>query len=87
MLKEMRLFMKNLLNYANRYMEKADWKDMALLKICLCSMGVIIGTSVSNKTKKPVKKSAEFLFVITYIPLMIKAVVVFLEGTTKVRKI
>lgn len=79
--------MKNLLNYANRYMEKADWKDMALLKVCLCSIGVIIGTSVSNKTKKPVKKSAEFIFVVTYIPLMIKAVVVFLEGTTKVKKI
>lgn len=79
--------MKNLLNYANRYMEKADWKDMALLKVCLCATGVIIGTSVSNKTKKPVKKSAEFLFVVTYIPLMIKAVVVFLEGRTKVKKI
>lgn len=79
--------MKNLLNYADRYMEKANWKDMALLKICLCSIGVVIGTSVSNKTKKPVKKGAEILFVITYIPLMIKAVVVFLEGRTKIKKI
>lgn len=79
--------MKKLLNYADRYMEKADWKDMALLKMCLCSLGVIIGTSVSNKTKKPVKRSAEFVFVITYIPLMIKAVFVFLEGRTKVKKI
>ncbi|MBE6034835.1 MAG: permease of phosphate ABC transporter [Clostridiales bacterium] len=72
--------MKCLLNYADRYMEKADWKDMELIKICLCSMGILIGTSVSNKAKGSVKKSAKILFVLTYIPLMIKAAVVFLEG-------
>ncbi|WP_037372924.1 hypothetical protein [Anaerovorax odorimutans] len=71
--------MKNLFDYTDRYMKKATWKDMALLKICLTSMGVVIGTSVSNKSKKPVKQGAKILFAATYIPLMIKAVSVLFE--------
>lgn len=72
--------MKNLFSCADRYMEKANWKDLALMKLCLCSMGTIIGTSVCDKRKKTVKQSAKILFVITYIPLMIKASLIFLEG-------
>lgn len=72
--------MKNLFSYADRYMENANWKDLALLKTCLCSMGVVIGASSSDKMKNPLKKCAKFLFIVTYIPLMIKAFFVLFEG-------
>ena len=33
--------MKKLFDAADRYLKIADWKDMALLKFCLFSMGVL----------------------------------------------
>ncbi|QHI72866.1 permease of phosphate ABC transporter [Aminipila terrae] len=79
--------MKDLLSYADRYIKRANWKDMALMKVCLCSMGVVIGASLSDKAKKPVKCGAKFLFVVTYVPLMIKATSIFLEEKPEVKKI
>lgn len=77
--------MKRLISYADRYMEKANWKDIALLKTSLCSLGIVIGASASEKTKKPLKDIAKVLFVITYIPIMIKAISVFLSERADMR--
>lgn len=77
--------MKSLFNYADRYMEKADWKDLSLIKACVGSMGIVIGTSASYKVKRPLKKCAKFVFTITCIPLMIKALIVLLEGKSEVK--
>lgn len=74
--------MKGLINYADRYLEQADWTDMALLKVCLCSMGMIIGTSVCDKAKKPVKFGAKVVMVATCVPLAIKAVNILLEDSS-----
>ena len=41
--------MSKLFDKANRYLEICDWKDMALLKFCLFSMGIIVGTHVSRE--------------------------------------
>ena len=30
-----RVIMKKLFYYADRYLQKSDWKDMAMLKFCL----------------------------------------------------
>ena len=38
--------MKKLFEYANQYVQESDWKDMALLKFCLCAMGVMIGVAI-----------------------------------------
>lgn len=35
--------MKRLLEIGNLYAKESDWKDFALVKICLCSMGILIG--------------------------------------------
>ncbi len=61
-----------LLDLANKYVEKSDWKTMLLLKICLFSAGIIVGTTVTKKAKFLTLCICMVLFVITYIPLMIK---------------
>ena len=35
--------MKKLFCYADRYLEKSDWRDIAMLKFCLFSMGFFAG--------------------------------------------
>ena len=46
--------MKNLFFIANEYIQQSDWKDLALIKFCLFSMGVIIGLFVPSRDRKSV---------------------------------
>lgn len=64
--------MKYLFDAADRYLKKSDWKDLALVKFCLFSMGLIAGTQIPKKHKEPVQIAALGVFLITYIPLMAK---------------
>ena len=64
--------MKKLFGYADDYLRNSDWKDMAMLKFCLFSMGILAGMRISEKSKKKVGVAALFVFVLTYIPLMKK---------------
>ena len=38
--------MKELLEFGDRYAGESTWKDFALVKFCLFSMGLIAGTYV-----------------------------------------
>ncbi len=64
--------MNKLFELGNQYVKESDWKDLALVKFCLCAMGIIIGTRVSSKNKKLVTGVAAGVFVAAYIPLMTK---------------
>lgn len=64
--------MMKLLEYGNQYAKETDWKDFALVKFCLCSMGIMIGTQVTPKHRKKVIAFSAMVFLITYIPLMAK---------------
>lgn len=64
--------MKLLFKAADRYLEQSDWKDLALIKFCLCAMGILLGCNVPDKEKKPVMLGAAAVFTATYIPLMTK---------------
>lgn len=44
--------MKCLFGYADRYIQKSSWKDMALLKFCLFSMGILIGMQLPEKARE-----------------------------------
>lgn len=57
---------------ADKYLEKSDWKDLALIKFCLCSMGVLIGMSVPVTYRRKAAFAAGAVFVSTYVPLMEK---------------
>lgn len=64
--------MKKLFVYADKYIEKSSWKDIAILKFCLFSMGILAGMQIPKRNKKTAGTAAVLVFVITYIPLMAK---------------
>lgn len=64
--------MKFLFNSADAYLRQSDWRDLALIKFCLFSMGVIAGALLPPRAKKPAIAAAATVFAATYIPLMIK---------------
>ncbi|MCM1441565.1 MAG: permease of phosphate ABC transporter [Roseburia sp.] len=64
--------MKKLLGLGNQYAKESDWTDFALVKFCLCAMGIMIGTQIPQKHKKVAVGIAACVFIATYIPLMAK---------------
>ena len=57
---------------ADRYLRASDWKDIALIKLCLFAIGLLAGMQVRDSEKKAVRAGAAALFAVTYIPLMSK---------------
>ena len=66
--------MKKLLDFGNRYARQSTWKDFALTKLCLFSMGLAVGALASAQYKKGILIAAICVFAATYIPLIIKVV-------------
>ena len=64
--------MKKLFAAADRFLEICTWRDMALLKFCLCALGVLIGIALPGRKKRPAAWIASLVFVAAYIPLMAK---------------
>lgn len=71
--------MNRLFDKANKYLETCSWKDMALLKFCLFSLGILVGTNISCKKKKAANVIAAIVFLTTYIPLMKKFLPILFE--------
>ena len=76
--------MKNLFELGNQYAKESDWKDFALLKFCLCSMGIIIGTQVTPKYKKTVICASIGVFIATYVPLMTIVYRIMMRDNTEI---
>lgn len=66
--------MKKLIDIGNRYARESTWRDYAVTKLCLFSMGLAAGTQVSEKYKKAALGLSACAFAVTYIPLMTKLV-------------
>lgn len=64
--------MMKLLDAADIYLSRCKWQDMALLKCCLCAMGIIFGMSLPKKGRKFFWIVAPLVFVVTCVPLMMK---------------
>ena len=64
--------MKNLFAIADEYLRQSDWRDLALIKFCLFSMGVLAGVLAPKNRRKLVVSLAAATFVVTYLPLMAK---------------
>ena len=62
--------MKKLFDAADVYLRQFTWKDLALVKFCLFSMGLFCGLFVKDKNKKHFAIGTLIVFVATYIPLM-----------------
>lgn len=61
-----------LFTYADRYLKQSSWKDLALVKFCLCAVGVLIGLAVPRSRRRQIAFGALVVFATTYIPLMYK---------------
>lgn len=66
--------MKCFVELGNRYVKEADWKTIALLKFCLCAMGVMIGLKIPREKKQVSGCIAFSVFIACYVPLMWKLV-------------
>ncbi|WP_297198932.1 permease of phosphate ABC transporter [uncultured Flavonifractor sp.] len=64
--------MKKLLSAADAYIAKMNWKELALVKLCLCAAGVMLGLAAPKKLRKWAALGAVIVFVATYLPLMLK---------------
>lgn len=64
--------MKRLIGYAEEYLKIANWKDIALLKICLYAAGIMMGMALPKKFHKPAAFITTIVFTATYIPLVLK---------------
>ena len=71
--------MKKLTDAANRYLRACDWRDIAVLKICLCALGVLLGLAVPGRKKRPAAWAAALVFAAAYVPLMAKFLQYLLE--------
>ena len=64
--------MKRIYASANEFVRESDWKDLAVLKFCLLSLGLLAGMQIAERCKKGVRIAASVVFTLTYIPLMVK---------------
>ena len=64
--------MKKPFSFADEYLRRSGWRDIALLKLCLAAFGVLIGLKVPEKKRGCVSFWAKLIFFFTYIPLMKK---------------
>ena len=62
--------MKKLFESADLYLKQSDWKDLALIKFCLASIGLLVGLQIPEKHRKSVTIGALIVFFATYISLM-----------------
>lgn len=62
--------MKRLFDCADNYIQARDWKMLAALKFCLCSIGILLGVLIPVKHKRTAVAGALAVFLATYIPLM-----------------
>ena len=52
--------MKKLFDSADIYLRQADWKDLALIKFCLASIGLLAGLQIPKKHRLPSARSSCF---------------------------
>lgn len=64
--------MKRLFSAADAYIAKMNWKDLALVKLCLCAAGVMLGLAAPKRVRKWAALGAVAVFVATYLPVMLK---------------
>ena len=79
-MQERSMGMKKLFDYAEKYIARSDWKDLAMLKFCLFAMGVLAGMWIPERNRKQTGLVATAVFAVTYIPLMAKFFSVIGEG-------
>ena len=58
------------LSCADRYAAQSTWKDFALVKLCLASIGVLLGLSIPARHRKGAALLAGLVALPTYLVLL-----------------
>lgn len=61
---------RRILAAADQFCKRSDWKIIALLKLCVFSLGLLAGIKMPEKYKKQLIFTACIIFLCTYLPLM-----------------
>lgn len=64
--------MNRLFELGDSYAKESSWKDFALVKLCLFSMGLAVGANAAQKHRGMITVLSIIAFVATYVPLMSK---------------
>ena len=64
--------MPDLFGLGNAYLRESDWKDLALVKFCLFSMGILTASHLTLRSLPRARRWARRTFIVTYVPLMAK---------------
>ena len=64
--------MKRMLEYADKYLQKSNWKDIGIIKYCLFSFGLLAGTYITKKNKECARIIAAIGFIVSTILIMVK---------------
>ena len=75
--------MRKLFEYANIYASQSTFKDFALIKFCLCAIGVFIGVLLPESVQAYALIVAGAVFLITYILLMLKFIKLIINESKK----
>ena len=76
--------MKRLFASADAFLRESDWRDLALVKFCLFSIGLLAGLQVTERRRQSVRIAALAVFLLTYIPLMTKFLRILIGKRQKV---
>ena len=76
--------MKRLFAGADEFLRESDWRDLALVKFCLFSIGLLAGLQVTERRRQSVRIAALAVFLLTYIPLMTKFLRILIGKRQKV---
>lgn len=79
--------MNRLTDAADQYLKSCTWRDLALLKICVCALGVLIGLALPGRKKRRAAWAASLVFAAAYIPLMGKFLPFLLEQQVPIEDI
>ncbi len=64
--------MKKMFSLADEYLKICGWRDLALVKLCLGTLGILIGLAMPKKIRVPVALVATGGFLASYVPIMIR---------------
>ena len=63
--------MKKLLDWANGCIRRWDWKDVALLKLCMLALGVLVGLAMPHRGRRLAKQICAEVFLMAWATLMV----------------
>lgn len=63
--------MKQWLEAADEYLKRWGICDVALLKICVCAAGVLLGLEIPKRHKNKAVIAASVIFSVTYVLVML----------------